>query len=78
MTANGNYQGFYGCSFLGFQDTLYAKAGQQYYKRCYMEGIFSRSARLKIILYIHTDLHLGSVDFIFGDAAAWFGVCTDP
>jgi pectinesterase len=39
MTANGNYQGFYGCSFLGWQDTLYAKAGQQYYKRCYIEGM---------------------------------------
>lgn len=38
MTANGNYQGFYGCSFIGWQDTLYAKAGQQYYKRCYIEG----------------------------------------
>ena len=55
IKANSNYQGFYGCSFLGFRDTLYAKSGEQYYKYYYMEG---------------------SVDFICGDAAAWFGACT--
>lgn len=55
MTANGNKQGYYGCSFKGYQDTLYAKAGTQYYSNCYVEG---------------------AVDYIFGDAAAWFGECT--
>ncbi|KAH6664882.1 pectin lyase fold/virulence factor [Halenospora varia] len=55
MTANGDYQGFYGCSFIGNQDTLYAKAGLQHYQGCYIEG---------------------TTDFIFGNAAAWFGECT--
>lgn len=38
VTANGNKQGFYGCSFKGYQDTLYAKDGDQYYSNCYVEG----------------------------------------
>jgi pectinesterase len=55
VTANGDKQGFYGCGFYGYQDTLYAKNGKQYYSNCYMEG---------------------AVDYIFGNAAAWFGECT--
>lgn len=38
VTANGNKQGYYGCSFKGYQDTLYAKSGMQYYSNCYVEG----------------------------------------
>ncbi|EHK96683.1 putative pectinesterase A [Glarea lozoyensis 74030] len=38
MTANAENLGFYGCKFLGNQDTLYAKSGAQYYKNCYIEG----------------------------------------
>ncbi len=45
---------FKNCRFLGWQDTLYAKGGRQYYKDCYIEG---------------------SVDFIFGQAAAVFDGC---
>jgi PelA/Pel-15E family pectate lyase len=45
---------FKNCRFLGWQDTLYAKNGRQYYKDCYIEG---------------------SVDFIFGQAAAFFENC---
>lgn len=55
LTANGNQQSYYGCGFYGYQDTLYAKSGSQYYSTCYIEG---------------------AVDYIFGDAAAWFGKCT--
>ncbi|GBG76149.1 hypothetical protein CBR_g21897 [Chara braunii] len=29
---------FYDCQFLGWQDTLYAKRGRQYYKDCYIDG----------------------------------------
>ncbi|KAB8202743.1 pectin lyase-like protein [Aspergillus parasiticus] len=54
-TGIGLYQGFYGCGFKSYQDTLYAKSGMQYYSNCYIEG---------------------AVDYIFGDAAAWFGECT--
>jgi PelA/Pel-15E family pectate lyase len=45
---------FKNCKFLGWQDTLYAKNGRQYFKDCYIEG---------------------SVDFIFGQAAAVFENC---
>jgi pectinesterase len=55
VTANGDQQGFYACGFYSYQDTLYAKAGKQYYSNCYIEG---------------------AVDYIFGNAAAWFGECT--
>ncbi len=46
---------FVNCRFLGWQDTLYAKNGRQYFENCYVEG---------------------SVDFIFGQAAAVFERCT--
>lgn len=29
---------FYGCKFLGAQDTLYDHVGRHYYKDCYIEG----------------------------------------
>ena len=45
---------FRNCRFLGWQDTLYAKNGRQYYSDSYIEG---------------------SVDFIFGQAAAVFENC---
>ncbi|KAJ4409681.1 hypothetical protein N0V82_009438 [Gnomoniopsis sp. IMI 355080] len=38
VTANGNQQGYYGVGFYGYQDTLYAKGGAQYYSNCYIEG----------------------------------------
>ncbi|THZ08150.1 pectin lyase-like protein [Aureobasidium pullulans] len=55
VTANANKLSFYGCSFLGYQDTLYVKTGTQYYSSCLMKG---------------------AVDYIFGDASAWFDSCT--
>ncbi|CEJ59569.1 Putative Pectinesterase [Penicillium brasilianum] len=54
LVGNANKLGFYGCQFTGYQDTLYAKAGTQYYSNCMIEG---------------------AVDYIFGDASAWFGEC---
>ncbi|PVH68082.1 carbohydrate esterase family 8 protein [Cadophora sp. DSE1049] len=38
VTAIGNQQAFYRCGFYGYQDTLYAKTGDQYYAKCYIEG----------------------------------------
>ncbi|KAI9164140.1 carbohydrate esterase family 8 protein [Paramyrothecium foliicola] len=38
LAANGDKQGYYGCGFYGYQDTLYAKSGKQYYSNCYIEG----------------------------------------
>lgn len=38
MAAQATMQGFYGCSFTGYQDTLLAGYGSQYYKKCYIQG----------------------------------------
>lgn len=48
---------FKNCRFLGWQDTLYAKNGRQYFENCYIEGhvdfIFGRRRRFsKIALFI--------------------------
>lgn len=53
LTANADQLVFYGCSFSGYQDTLYAKAGTQYYSNCMIEGtgiapICGRCANLSI------------------------------
>lgn len=37
-TVEADHASFYGCRFLGRQDTLYANAGTQYYSGCYIEG----------------------------------------
>ena len=38
LTDEADQSSFYNCRFLGRQDTLYANAGKQYYKDCYIEG----------------------------------------
>lgn len=38
VTANANQVSFYGVGFYGYQDTLYAKSGTQYYSNCYIQG----------------------------------------
>lgn len=38
IRVSGDNCAFYSCSFLGWQDTLYADQGKQYYKDCRVEG----------------------------------------
>jgi PelA/Pel-15E family pectate lyase len=49
---------FKNCRFLGWQDTLYAKNGRQYYKDCYIEGhvdfIFGQAAAVFENCEIHS------------------------
>ena len=49
---------FRNCRFLGWQDTLYAKNGRQYYKDCYIEGhvdfIFGQAAAVFESCHIHS------------------------
>ncbi|CAH0491815.1 unnamed protein product [Peronospora farinosa] len=45
---------FYVCSVTGYQDTLFANRGYQFYSRSHV---------------------VGTVDFIFGNARAWFETC---
>ncbi|KAG0160605.1 hypothetical protein PDIDSM_8135 [Penicillium digitatum] len=54
IVANADKLSFYACQFVGYQDTVYAKAGTQYYANSKIEG---------------------AVDYIFGDASAWFNNC---
>ncbi|VAH17156.1 unnamed protein product [Triticum turgidum subsp. durum] len=55
---------FYGCRFLGWQDTLYLHYGKQYLRDCYIEGncdfIFGNS----IALLEHCHIHCKSAGFI--------------
>lgn len=48
LSAYGGNQGFYGCKFIGYQDTVLAQAGKQVYDKCYIEGatdfIFGQTA----------------------------------
>jgi len=49
---------FRNCRFLGWQDTLYAKNGRQYYENCYIEGhvdfIFGEAAAVFENCIIHS------------------------
>ncbi|MFH9685611.1 pectinesterase family protein [Streptomyces sp. NPDC017413] len=60
IKVQGDRSAFYGCRFLGHQDTLYADSlavsafARQYYRDCYVEG---------------------DVDFVFGRATAVFDHC---
>ncbi|HQU86561.1 MAG TPA: pectate lyase [Pyrinomonadaceae bacterium] len=49
---------FKNCKFLGFQDTLYAKGGRQYFENCYIEGnvdfIFGQAAAVFDKCVIHS------------------------
>jgi pectinesterase len=38
LSANADKQGYYGCQFKGFQDTILAQTGKQMYAKSYIEG----------------------------------------
>ncbi|KKK22253.1 hypothetical protein P175DRAFT_0480213 [Aspergillus ochraceoroseus IBT 24754] len=38
LSAYGEYQGYYGCQFIGYQDTVLAEEGYQVYGKCLIEG----------------------------------------
>lgn len=38
LSAQGGNQAFYGCKFVGYQDTVLANEGKQVYNKCYIEG----------------------------------------
>ncbi|GAA6029071.1 hypothetical protein JCM8097_001579 [Rhodosporidiobolus ruineniae] len=48
LSAYGTEQGFYGCSFKGYQDTILTDTGTQVFSQCYVEGatdfIFGQTA----------------------------------
>ncbi|PVH67954.1 carbohydrate esterase family 8 protein, partial [Cadophora sp. DSE1049] len=38
VSARGDKQGYYGCAFYSYQDTLYVYSNKPYYSNCYIEG----------------------------------------
>jgi len=66
------------CRFLGWQDTLYASTGRQYYKDCYIEGhvdfIFGNAAAVFDHCEIHSkgDGYLTAVNRTAADQATGF------
>ncbi|TKA74709.1 hypothetical protein B0A55_05100 [Friedmanniomyces simplex] len=49
LSASAKDQGYYGCGFYGYQDTVLAETGTQLYAKCYLEGsvdfIFGQTAQ---------------------------------
>ena len=41
-------QGFYGCSFVGWQDTIYTSTGTQYFGHSYIEGAVGECYRFPL------------------------------
>lgn len=58
VLAEGDRLTFKNCKFLGWQDTLYAKNGRQFYENCYIEGhvdfIFGQAAAVFENCEIHS------------------------
>ena len=57
---------FRNCRFLGWQDTLYAAAGRQYYQDCYIAGhvdfIFGNAAAV----FDHCEIHSKADGYLTG------------
>ncbi|KIM90510.1 carbohydrate esterase family 8 protein [Piloderma croceum F 1598] len=64
LSAYGTEQGFYGCSFVGYQDTLYTYSGTQYFGHSYIEGavdfIFGKTANTYIRASVIASVIAGS------------------
>ena len=52
LDANADQLAFYACAFSGYQDTLYAKSGTQYYAGCLIEGMHQPYSQIYIILKV--------------------------
>ncbi|KAJ7050793.1 carbohydrate esterase family 8 protein [Mycena amicta] len=65
LSAYGTNQGYYGCAFFGYQDTLLTEIGNQYYGVCYIEGavdfIWGQHARTFIQRSVIASVAAGSI-----------------
>jgi pectin methylesterase-like acyl-CoA thioesterase len=67
----GTNMAAYGCSFIGFQDTLLANKGTQLFSNCYIEGSGKTS-----LFYLDCYMLINYiVDFIWGFSQAYFHGC---
>jgi len=65
LSAYGTAQGFYGCSFVGYQDTILTDVGTQYFGSSYIEGavdyIFGQTANTYIKNSVIASVAPGSI-----------------
>ncbi|KAJ6624381.1 pectinesterase [Mycena sp. CBHHK59/15] len=65
LSAYGTNQGYYGCGFYGYQDTLLAETGNQFYGVCYIEGavdfIWGQHARAFFTRSVIASVAAGSI-----------------
>ncbi|XP_010252431.1 PREDICTED: putative pectinesterase 63 [Nelumbo nucifera] len=57
MRISGDMAAFYGCSFIGFQDTLCDDKGRHFFKDCYIEGTVDYIFGNGKSIYLNTELH---------------------
>jgi pectinesterase len=53
LSAQRTNQGFYGCKFTGYQDTVYANEGRQIYAKSYVNGAVDFIFGLRAIAWFH-------------------------
>ncbi|KIM83640.1 carbohydrate esterase family 8 protein [Piloderma croceum F 1598] len=65
LSAYGTEQGFYGCSFVGYQDTVLTDTGTQYFGHSYIEGavdfIFGQTAKTYIKSSVIASVAAGTI-----------------
>jgi len=65
LSAYGTAQGFYGCSFVGYQDTVLTDIGTQYFGSSYIEGavdyIFGQTANTYIKNSVIASVGVGAI-----------------
>ncbi|KAF7985848.1 hypothetical protein HWV62_538 [Athelia sp. TMB] len=78
LSAAGTEQGFYGCSFVGWQDTVLTKSGTQYFGYSYIEGsvdfIFGQTANTYIYASVIAPKITGSTITASGPPSAGAGI----
>jgi pectinesterase len=65
LSAQNTNQGFYGCNFTGYQDTVYANEGRQIYAKSYVNGAVDFIFGLRASAWFHdTDVESIGVGYI--------------
>ncbi|EOA92247.1 hypothetical protein ACJQWK_03165 [Exserohilum turcicum] len=71
LSAQKTDQGFYGCKFTGYQDTIYANQGRQIYAKSYVDGAVDFIFGLWAVAWFHkVDIVTTDVGFITANGRA--------
>jgi pectinesterase len=57
LSARGDRQVYRHCRMIGWQDTLYANSGRQYYDRCYIQGRVDFIFGSAVAVFDHCEIH---------------------